>query len=162
MLKNYSPKQLLLAAITAFIALFNLFTPIFHVVGVDFAFLGTWSANGYQIPFGAAGDLYELAFNDSYAWFMLCGWLHLLLTVAIIALLVYVFVKRPADMAKTSVAVVIASAALSLLYLINGIVSLNTVGDGAYTAAFVPFIIVAVLAAGYVVCEKLLPENLKK
>ena len=159
MLKNYSPKQLLLAAITAFIALFNFFTPIFHVVGADLGFLGTWSANGYQIPFGAAEGFDLLV--DGYVWYMICGWLHLLAAIAVIALLVYVFVKRSADFTKASYLAILVSAALSLLYLINGVIA-SVIVEYSYTVAFVPFIIVAVLAAGYVVCEKLLPENLKK
>ncbi len=159
MLKNYSPKQLLLAAITAVIALFNLFTPIFHVVGVTVNGLGTWASNGYQIPFGAAKG-FDLAV-DGYVWYMICGWLHLLATVAVIALLVYVFLKRPADLQKASYLAILVTAALSLLYLINGVIAAAIVKN-SYTVAFVPFIIVAVLAAGYVVCEKLLPENLKK
>ena len=162
MLKNYSPKQLLLAAITAVIALFNFFTPIFHVVGVTvsgFGFSNTWAFNGYQIPFGAA-DGFDLLV-EGYVWYMICGWLHLLATVAVIALLVYVFLKRPADLQKASYLAILVTAGLSLLYLINGVIAAAIV-EYSYTVAFVPFIIVAVLAAGYVVCEKLLPENLKK
>lgn len=166
MLKHYSPKQLLLAAIAAVVALFNFFTPIFSVVGVS-ASLGifgslSWSVNGYQIPFGAAGDAYEALFSDSYGWYMFCGWLHLILSVALVALLVYVFIMRSADMEKASFLTLAVSGALSLLYLINGIVSLNTVGEGANTVAFVPFIIVAVLAAAYFACYKLLGDKIVK
>lgn len=161
MLKNLSPKQLLLAAITAFTALYNLFTPLFHVVGYT-VFGKTWAVNGYQIAFGAAGDEYsEFLFRDSYVWYMIGNWIHILVSVAVIALLVYVFLKRRNDFAKASFIAVAASVVISLLYMINGIASSCTL-DGSYTVAYVPFIIVALLAVGYFVCDKLLPENFGK
>lgn len=165
-MKKYSPKRLIMAAIVALIALINLLTPVFQVVGISGG-IGSlslnWSVNGYQIAFGSAGDVFsEIYFRDSYVWYMISNWIHIIAAVAVIVFLVFTFIKKAQDFEKISFISVITCGVFAVIYCINGIVAMNTVGDRAGTAAFVPLILLALLAVGYVAVDKLLDKSFGK
>lgn len=163
-LKKYSRKQLILGAIICTVALFAILTLVFNIISTKATLLGTTlrsSANGFSILGEVPG-----AIEDIGGWLITYSILYMLAVVAGIGFLAFCFVKKSVEEflsfgEKTN----IAACALALIYMINGIVAVSVANDetmglvDSSTAAFVPFIIIALLTVAFYVVKVRMPEQ---
>ena len=152
--KNLSLKNILLSAIAATSALFAILSLLFSVVNVS-AFGATEGTSGFKFLFDGGFDFQAFA-----AVLVL---LVFIAAIAILALfvLVAVMAKDLETYKKGLRLVTVANAVSALIYMIAGFVALSSdfaFSDDFGTAAFVPFIIAAVLTAGYFVSDKLIKD----
>ena len=152
--KNLSLKNIVLSAIAATSALFAILSLLFSVVNVS-AFGETEGTSGFKYLFDGGFDFQAFA-----------AVLVLIVFVAAIAILalcvlVAVMSKDLETYKKGLRLVTVANAVSALIYMIAGFVALASdyteIGNWG-TAAFVPFIIAAVLTAGYFVSEKFIKD----
>lgn len=150
--KKYTDKESIIVVLTFAIAVTNLLALLFTLVKVDINFL---LDSEYCFVNGAKLLSFDwpIIIEDCGAWLSFYSLLHLILSVAVLALLlVHVLVKNGRAFGKMCIFTMSASLLTSLVYMINGIVAYSEVSaprldaSGIYTLAFIPFIIICVLS----------------
>ncbi len=158
---NLTTKNIILSCIAAVSALFSILSLVFNIVigKINLGALGSGSegASGFSYLFGNGWDLSVFA--------SILTLLVFLLALAIIALTVAVVIL-PKDIAtykKGIRLVTVANCVSALIYMIAGFVASSSEYESSVakltTAAYIPFIIAALLTAAYFVCDKLLEEK---
>lgn len=154
-LAAFTAKQWVLFGITALTVLFMFIGLAFPVLHLQ-AFGLERTTLGFDVLFGNI----PAAVQSVAAMLMAFVWLQLLATIAGIVLVVLaltVFSRKTAE--RVQLAVMIASAAFSFLYMIDGIAAVSASEIAGTTASYALFILVALFTAGYLASWKLLPET---
>ena len=133
--------------------IFNFIAPLFTVArgGVEFLSGGEfYYSNGYTLALSG----YPAALEGVGAWLRIYSAAHLIFSAALLVFVgIFILVKR--TLCGVGTFAVISSASLSALYMIHGIIAYSTARDfaGLYydcqSYSFIPFIISAILTAGF-------------
>ena len=163
--KNLTAKNIAVTAVAFVAALFSILSLVFSAVTATAKLWGETMTEGISGFKWLFGDETGSGWDQSVFSAILCL-LVFLAAIAIIALFVasIVLAKDVATYRKGMRLVTFANCISAVVYLIAGIVAAASYSEFSNdyitygTAAFVPLIIAVVLVAGYIVCDKMIPE----
>lgn len=145
-------KNICLISISAFVALFNIFSLFFSLVCVS-AFGTDNKANGFSVF-----DAYPAVLEECIDLLTIYSVLHILLSIAVIvATIVGIVVKKGEMFPIISMITNGTSALMAFIYMICGFIAKSTARTeldnfgGITTSAFIPFIIIAIFVAAFFV-----------
>ena len=162
---NLSKKQVIMLMISAIISLLNILALFFTLAKIDLSFLGTTKTvtiNGFSIM-----ESYPEFLEESGGWLSTFSIIYLLISLSIIAILVFCFLKKSIDtFFNTAVKTNLISLGLSFIYLINGTSVVSKAKEtieefgNVSSASYIPFILILVLVIAYIISDKYLDKLL--
>jgi len=165
--KKFIKKSSLESGIVLLSAALGLLSLLFTTVSGGIEYLldsEFYFSNGFTLAFSG----YSVIVDSFGGWLRIYCAIHFAVAVAfIVALGVFALVRRSLNFGRLGVASVIASASLSLLYTVHGIIAYSVASDyaaGPYecsTFVFVPLILSAALTVAFFLVKYKAPENIE-
>ncbi len=161
-------KDAIISMLVGAIAILNLLTLAFAVIDAKIVFLSEevdkHFANGFTLAFGSCPMIIE-SYENLFAFVCICHFIAALLIILLVAL--RLALGKAAKLGRLGTVSVIISSFFTTLYFVLGCVAYakseayRNMGYDVNTFAFIPFVLMIILAASFILVKVKLPKNYK-